>query len=78
MYSTYSPMYLRAYIYTIYDLLLYSLLNYLRMSSNLLTYLPIYIHNYVTTYVPTYLRTFVLMYLYYLRTTNVPTYLSYL
>ncbi len=78
MYSTCLPRYLRAYIPTMYDSSLYLLLNYLRRSSNLLTYLLTYKHTYITTYEPTYLCTFVPTYTYYLHTTNVPTYLNYL
>jgi hypothetical protein len=46
MYSTFLPMYLHAYVPIMYDSLLYWLLNYLRRSSNLLTYLLTYIDTY--------------------------------
>ncbi len=44
--STCLPMYLHAYVPIMYDSLLYWSLNYLRRSSNILTYLLTYIHTY--------------------------------
>ncbi len=78
MYSTCLPMYLSTYVPIIYYSWLYLLVNYLRRSSNVLTYLLTYKHSYVTTYIPKCLCTFIPMYLYYLHTTNIPTYLSYI
>ncbi len=68
MYSTCLPSYLRAYLPTMYNSSLYWSLNYLRRSSNLLTYLLTYIHTSVTTYIPTYPCTSVPTYLYFLHT----------
>ncbi len=78
MYNTCIPTYLRAYVPIVWFVAMYSSLNYLRRSSNLLTHLLTYEHTYVITYVPTCLHTFVPTYLYYLCMTNVPTYLNYL
>jgi hypothetical protein len=58
MYSTFLPTYLRAYIPIVQFIALYLLSNYLRKSSNLLTYLLTYVHTYVTTYIHMYLSTF--------------------
>ncbi len=76
MYSTCLPPYLRAYVptYLLYDLSLYWLLNYLRRSNNLLTYLLTYVHTYITNYLSTYLHTCIPTYLH----TCIPTYLYYL
>ncbi len=72
------PAYLHTYVplYLMYDSSLYWLLNYLRRSSNLLSYLPTkelpyvltYIPMYQCTNVPTYQCTYIPTYLYYLRT----------
>ncbi len=67
MYNTCLPTYLHAYLPIMYNSLLYWSLNYLRRSSNSLTYLLSYLHTYVTTYIPMYLCTFVPTYLYYLH-----------
>jgi hypothetical protein len=71
MYSTCLPMYLRAFVIIYNNSSLYSLLNYLRRSSNLLTYLLTYELTNVLTYVPTYQCTYVPTYL----CMYIPTYL---
>ena len=78
MYRTGVPTYLHAYIPIVQFTASYLFLNYLRRSSNLLTYLLTYKHTYITTYVPMYLGTFVPTYLNYLHSTNIHPYLNYL
>jgi hypothetical protein len=79
MYSTCLPTYLRAYLPIMYDSLLDWSLNYLRRSSNLLTYLLTYLNTKVNTYIPTYLHTYVPLYLHtciiYIRSLVLSTYL---
>ncbi len=66
------------YVPIMYDSLLYWSFNYLRKSSNLLTYLLTCIHTYVTTYVPTYLCTYIPILSTYHKHTYIPKLSTYL